>query len=98
MSKSYTPGLKVLENNDSKERLLPLKGKVHVDNDQRVDANHIVASTKIPGNIQMINIANELNIDADQIKESMLCNIDEPVSKGQVIARSKDFLDFLNLR
>ena len=95
MSKSYTPGLKVLEKTTiQKERLLPLKGKVHVDNDQRVDANHIVASTKIPGNIQMINIANELNIDADQIKESMLCNIDEPVSKGQVIARSKGLFGF----
>ena len=93
MSKSYTPGLKVLEKTTiQKERLLPLKGKVHVDNDQIVDANHIVASTKIPGNIQMINIANELNIDADQIKESMLCTIDESVSKGQVIARSKGCL------
>ena len=90
MSKSYTPGLKVLEKTTiQKERLLPLKGKVHVVKDQSVDANHIVASTKIPGNIQMINIANELNIDADQIKECMLCNIDEPVAKGQVIARSK---------
>tara|TARA_A100001015_G_scaffold310531_1_gene412123 strand:- start:281 stop:1387 length:1107 start_codon:yes stop_codon:yes gene_type:complete len=95
MSKSYTPGLKVLEKTTiQKERLLPLKGKVHVDNNQSVDANHIVASTKIPGNIQMINIANELNIDADQIKESMLCTIDEPVSKGQVIARSKGLFGF----
>ena len=95
MSKSYTPGLKVLEKTTiQKERLLPLKGKVHVVNDQSVDANHIVASTKIPGNIQMINIANELNIDADQIKECMLCNIDEPVAKGQVIARSKGLFGF----
>ena len=95
MSKSYTPGLKVLEKTSiQKERLLPLKGKVHVVKDQSVDANHIVASTKIPGNIQMINIANELNIDADQIKECMLCNIDEPVAKGQVIARSKGLFGF----
>ena len=95
MSKSYTPGLKVLEKTTiQKERLLPLKGKVLVVKDQSVDANHIVASTKIPGNIQMINIANELNIDADQIKECMLCNIDEPVAKGQVIARSKGLLGF----
>ena len=32
MSKSYTPGLKVLEKTlIEKERILPLKGKVHVD-------------------------------------------------------------------
>ena len=31
MSKSYTPGLKILKDtNISKERLLPLKGNVHV--------------------------------------------------------------------
>tara|TARA_X000001036_G_scaffold258432_1_gene240253 strand:- start:12 stop:1118 length:1107 start_codon:yes stop_codon:yes gene_type:complete len=95
MSKSYTPGLKILEKTlVEKERLLPLKGKVHVEVGQSVDANHIVASTKIPGNVQMLNIANELNIDADQVSEVMLCSIDENVKKGQVIARSKGLFGF----
>ena len=90
MSKSYTPGLKVQEKTHVlKERLLPLSGKVHVMNNDEVEPNKIVASTKIPGNIQMINIANELNIDPDQVMDCMLCKLDEKVSKGQVIARSK---------
>ena len=95
MAKSYTPGLKILEKTlIEKERLLPLKGKVHVDTGETVDASHIVASTKIPGNVQMLNVANELNIDANQVSDVMLCSIDEGVKQGQVIARSKGLFGF----
>ena len=46
MSKSYTPGLKVLKDtNISKERLLPLKGNVHVKTNDIV----IFESTVYPG-------------------------------------------------
>ena len=78
MSKSYTPGLKVLEKTSiQKERILPLRGKVHANEGDEVDANDVVASTKIPGNVQMVNVANELNIDPDQISDCMLCLLDE---------------------
>ena len=90
MSKSYTPGLKVLKDtNVSKERLLPLKGSVHVKCEDIVDCDTIVASTEIPGNVQMINIANELNIDVDQIEHCMLIKINDSVQKKQLIAQSK---------
>ena len=57
MSKSYTPGLKVLKHSKvSKERLLPLKGTVHIDVNNQVESDTIVASTEIPGNVQMINM------------------------------------------
>ena len=95
MSKSYTPGLKILEKTSiEKERILPLKGKVHVKEGDKVDADNVVASTKIPGNVQMLNIANELNIDADQVVATMLSSIDESVEKGQIIARSKGLFGF----
>ncbi len=90
MSKSYTPGLKVLEKAlVVKERILPLKGKVHVKLEEKLEADKIVASTKIPGNVQMVNIANALNIDPDQVPDCMLCKVDDVISKGEVIARSK---------
>ena len=80
MSKSYTPGLKILEKTSiTKERILPLKGKVHVENGDRVECADIVASTKIPGNVLMVNIANELNIDPDQVPGCMLCSVDEVI-------------------
>mgnify|MGYP001202932963 CR=1 FL=1 len=95
MSKSYTPGLKVLEKASiNKDRILPLKGHVHAKEGDLVDANDIVASTEIPGNVQMVNIANELNIDTDQVSDCMLCSVDEHIKKGQVIARSKGLFGF----
>ena len=90
MSKSYTPGLKVLSNTRvKKERLLPLKGKVHVDLGNSVESDTVVASTEIPGNVHMLNIANELNIDANQILDCMLIKEQEKVSKNQIIAKNK---------
>ena len=90
MSKSYTPGLKILKDtNISKERRLPLKGNVHVKIADIVTSDAIVASTEIPGNVQMINIANELNIDPNQIEECMLVEINDSVEKNQLIAQSK---------
>ena len=48
MSKSFTPGLKVLKNYTiNKKRILPLKGKVHVTLDTFVNLDEIVASTFI---------------------------------------------------
>lgn len=90
MSKSYTPGLKVLKNGKvSKERLLPLKGKVHVDINKQVKSDSIVASTEIPGNVQMINMVNKLNIDPKLVLDCMLVDINEHVKKGQLIAKNK---------
>ena len=90
MSKSYTPGLVVLENTKiRKNRQLPIKGKVLVEVGEEILSDKIVASTKIPGNVQMLNAANKLNIEPENIQECMLVKIDENVEKGQVIAENK---------
>ena len=90
MSKSYTPGLKIVDKAEiSKNRLLPLSGKVHVNENEKVTSNCIVASTEIPGNVQMLNVANQLNIDPEQTSSCMLVNVGDDIKKGQVIAKSK---------
>jgi len=90
MSKSYTPGLKILKYSKvRKERLLPLKGEVHVDTGNKVESDTVVASTEIPGNVQMINMVNKLNIDPKQVIDCMLVDINEYVKKGQLIAKNK---------
>lgn len=90
MSKSYTPGLKVLKYTKvNKERLLPLKGKVHVDVNKQVESDTIVASTEIPGNVQMINMVNKLNIDPKQVLDCMVVDVNKDVKKGQMIAQNK---------
>ena len=90
MSKFYTPGLKVLRNTQIfKERILPLKGRLHVKLNEVVASNDIVASTELPGNVQMINVANEFNIEPKQVLDYMLYNINDYVLKGQIIAKRK---------
>ena len=90
MSKSYTPGLVILENTKiRKYRQLPMKGKVLVIKGETVLSDKIIASTEIPGNVQMINVANKLNIEPENINECMLANIDENIKKGQIIAENK---------
>ncbi len=95
MSKSYTPGLKIIENAIiKKKRILPLSGKLHVDKNDLVKSDQIVASANIPGSVQMINVSNKLNIDPNQIFDSMLCKVDHEVKKGQIIARNKGLFGF----
>lgn len=90
MSKSYTPGLVVLENTKIRKlRQLPMKGKVMVSVGDVVSTDKIIASTEIPGNVQMLNAANKLNIEPENIDQCMLVNIDEKVEKGQIIAENK---------
>ena len=54
-----------------------------------VDSDTIIASTEIPGNVQMINAANQLNIDPNQIERCMMVRINDNVEKSQLIAQSK---------
>ncbi len=95
MSRSYTPGLKVLSKTKIiKKRLLPMKGTVHLKEGDVVDADKIVASTKLPGNVQMLNVSNSLNVEPENISECMLVKLDEDISKGQIIAESKGLFGF----
>ena len=90
MSRSYTPGLKILSRTKiSKQRQLPLKGVVHLSVGDVVKPDEVVASTDLPGNIQMVNVANKLNIEPENVPECMLVRLGENISKNQIIAESK---------
>ncbi|MEJ2110804.1 MAG: hypothetical protein P8Z37_13030 [Acidobacteriota bacterium] len=90
MAHAYTPGLKVLhEARAIKERRLPLKGEVVVDEGTRVNPDDIVARTHLPGNVQMVNVANLLNVDPDDVREAMLLKEGDRVARGETIAETK---------
>jgi len=90
MSRSYTPGLKILaQTKIIKKRQLPMKGTVHLKIGDIVKPDEVVASTEIPGNVQMVNVANQLNVEPENVPECMLVELDESISKGQIIAESK---------
>ncbi len=66
-----------------------MKGNVHMKIGDVVKSDEIVASTELPGNVQMLNVANKLNLEPENVPECMLVELDESISKGQIIAESK---------
>jgi hypothetical protein len=89
MAHAYTPGLKVLhETKVLKERRLPLKGEVLVEAGASVEPETVVAKTDLPGNVQMVNVANQLNADPSDVSDLMLIKEGGKVSKGEVLAES----------
>jgi len=95
LAHSYTPGLKVLKSTKIlKERRLPLKGSVESKVGDRVKPNDIVAKTDLPGNVQIINVANQLNIDASDINQCMIKTIGESIHKNDLIAETKGIFGF----
>ena len=95
MAHAYTPGLKVLQKTTvDKERRLPLKGDVLVEAGKKVAPDDIVASTHLPGNVQMVNIANLLNIDAQDIADVMLVEIGSEIKEGELLAETKGLFGF----
>ena len=90
MAHAYTPGLKVLDNTTvEKERRLPLKGEVLVEKGANVTPEKIIARTHLPGNVQMVNVANLLNVDAQDVSECMLFEIGKNIAEGDLLAETK---------
>lgn len=90
MAHAYTPGLKVTERvTIQKRRRLPLEGEVVVEIGASVKAEDVVAKTDLPGNVQLINIANLLSVSPQEIEENMLKSPGELVSKDEIIASTK---------
>ena len=90
MAHAYTPGLKVTEGMTiEKERRLPLEGEVLVEAGATVKAEDIVAKADLPGNVQLLNVANLLSISPNEIAEYMLKPVGEAISKDEIIATTK---------
>ena len=89
MAHSYTPGLKVLKKTlFKKERILPLKGKVLVKKGDKVTPDTIVASTNLPGNVQMLKVNNLLNIEPQDVKNCLKVKEGDVVKKGELVAET----------
>ena len=90
MAHAYTPGLKVTEGMTiQKERRLPLEGEVLVQAGTIVKAEDVVAKADLPGNVQLVNVANLLSVPPEEIAEYMLKPVGEVVSEDEIIATTK---------
>ena len=90
LAHAYTPGLKVTAGMTiQKERRLPLQGEVLVQVGDAVKAEDVVAKADLPGNVQLLNVANLLSVPAGDIAEYMIKPIGAPVAKDEVLAMTK---------
>ncbi len=95
MAHAYTPGLKVLQHSKiRKERRLPIKGEVHKNIGDIVEADEIVAETKLPGNVHMVKVANRLNVAPGDIHDFLSVNEGDFVEKGDLIAETQGIFGF----
>lgn len=95
MAHSYTPGLKVLKNTKIlKERRLPLKGFVDTSVGDTVAPGDIIAKTDLPGNVQMVNVANQLNVDASDVETVMIAKEGSKVSRNDLIAETNGIFGY----
>lgn len=101
MAHAYVPGLRVTDSAVlRRERILPLKGTVIVEEGQLVKAEEVVARTELPGPVKTLNVVNLLGIDPTQIDDFMLKKTGDHFEKGEIIAQNKPFLglSFLQTR
>ena len=95
MAHAYTPGLKVLHHAKvEKNRRLPIKGKITKQVGDLLKPEDVVAKTDLPGNVQMLKVANVLNIGPADVPDVMLVGEGDKVEKGQMIAETEGLFGF----
>lgn len=93
MAHSYTPGLTVTERTViRRRRLLPLPGKVLVGKGSAVRADTAVARAELPGKVYPLNLANQLGIAPDEIKEYLIKKEGDAVRKDEILAENKPLI------
>jgi len=90
MPHTYTPGLTDTESIIvQRRRLLPSLGVVLVNKGQSVQADQPVARAELPGKVYPINLANQLSIAPDEIKDYLVKREGDLVHKDEIIAENK---------
>ena len=93
MAHSYTPGLTVTDCTViRRRRQLPLPGTVLVKAGDRVQSNQPVAQAELPGKVYPLNLANQLGVAPDEIKEYVIKKEGDTVQKDEILAENKPLI------
>ena len=96
MGDAYTPGLTVTGATVvRKTRRLPLQGEVIVSVGDRVRASDVVASTKLPGRVHLLNFANKLGVMPDELPGYLSRAPGDGIQRGAVVAERRSFFGLL---
>lgn len=93
MAHAYTPGLRVTRQAlIRKQRRLPLRGEVLVEEGQRVRRDQVVARTLLPGEVSTLNLVNRLGITPQELPGYMLKKEGEAVQEGEALAQTRPLI------
>jgi hypothetical protein len=93
MAHSYTPGLTVTDYTVvRRRRQLPLPGTVLVQAGELVRSNQPVARAELPGKVFPVNLANQLSIAPDEIKDYLVKKAGDLVQKDEILAENKPLI------
>jgi hypothetical protein len=93
MAHSYTPGLTVTEQTTvHRRRQLPLPGVVLVNRGDIVRSNQPVARAELPGKVHPLNLANQLGVAPDEIKEYLIKREGDSIQKDEILAENKPLI------
>ncbi|HSA62195.1 MAG TPA: hypothetical protein VLE03_08140, partial [Nitrospiraceae bacterium] len=93
MAHSYTPGLTVTEQTVvRRRRVLPLPGTVLVGRGDMVRSDQPVARAELPGKVHPLNLANQLGVAPDEIKEYLIRKEGDAVQKDDILAENKPLI------
>jgi hypothetical protein len=70
-------------------RILPIPGKVLVEEGEQVTGQQIIAQTHMPGEITPLNMANLLSLPPADVPGCMLKDEGDPIEVGDAVARTK---------
>ncbi len=88
MALAYSPGIKVKAFTAIKRvRRLSVKGKVLVNEGSDVRYDAVVATSTLPGDVEILRIRRILNIDSEELEGCMVKKIGDRVEKGEIIAK-----------
>lgn len=89
MAHSYTPGLTVTDRTVvRRRRVLPLPGSVLVKTGEAVRSNQPVARAELPGKVYPLNLANQLGVAPDEIKEYLIKKEGDEIQKDEILAEN----------
>lgn len=93
---AYTPGLKIKRSTVvRKERRLPMKGKVFVKVGQEVSFTDTIAEMLSPGEPFVINAAQSLGIQKEDIKRYMQKEVGDAIEKGEPLCGYNAFFGLM---
>jgi len=97
MSQAYTPGLKVKRLTIVREnRRLPVSGKILVKKGDDVKSDTIVATANLPSTPEVVEVADSLGVDPEDIERYMLKKVGDPVKKNETISQLRLFFGLVS--